>query len=122
VSSAKVAVAAGVKPAALITRQGTAPKLTATSALTSKQPARVAAKKTAKKARHKAVAKAKAKPTPAQNQSVAKSNPSPIHPLSNAPAPAASGKTASPAPPANGTVAVKPGGKPSPAIAKGEHP
>jgi cell division protein FtsQ len=122
VSSAKVAVAAGVKRAALITRQGTAPKLTATSALTSKQPARVAAKKTAKKARHKAVAKAKAKPTPAQNQSVAKSNPSPIHPLSNAPAPAASGKTASPAPPANGTVAVKPGGKPSPAIAKGEHP
>jgi cell division protein FtsQ len=121
-SSAKVAVAAGVKPAALITRQGTVPKLTATSALTSKPPARVVAKKTAKKARHKAVAKAKAKPTPAQNQSVAKSNPSPIHPLSTAPAPAVSGKTASPAPPANGTAAVKPGGKPSPAIAKGEHP
>ncbi len=124
--SAKVAVAAGVKPAALITRQLTAPKLTATSALTSKAPTKVVAKKTAKRAHRKAMAKAKPKPgaTLAKNQSVAKSNrslvPSPPAPTTSAPA--ASGKTTSPAPPATGTVAVKPGNKPSPAIAKGEHP
>ena len=125
-SSAKVAVAAGVKPAALITRQVTAPKLTATSALTSKPPARAIAKKTAKRAHHKVAAKAKPKPakTLAQNQSVAKSSPPPVHPPSTASMPTSttSGKTALPAPPATGIVAVKPGSKPSPAIAKGEHP
>jgi cell division protein FtsQ len=122
-SSAKVAVAAGVKPAALITRQVTAPKLSATSALTSKRPTKVVAKKAARKARHKAVAKAKPKPgtTLAQNQGVVKSpvqSPAAV----SASAPAASGKTTSPVSAATGAVAVKPGSKPSPAIAKGEHP
>ena len=126
VSSAKVAVAAGVKPAALITRQVTPPKLTATSALTSKPATKVVAKKATRRAHHKVAAKAKSKPTAmlAQNQGVAKSSSSPVQSPAapSTSAPAASRKTTLPAPPATGMVAVKPGSKPSPAIAKGEHP
>jgi len=125
--SAKAAVAAGMKPAALVTHQVPAPKLTATAALTSKPPTKVAAKKTAKKAHHKVAAKASPKPGPAlaQNKSVAKTGApaiqSPAAP--SASASSTSGKTTPAAPPATGTVAVTPGNKPSPAIAKGEeHP
>jgi cell division protein FtsQ len=123
-SSARVAVAAGMKPAALITRQLAVPKSTATLAPPSKP---VAAKKTAKKAHHKVVAKAPPKPTGAvaQNQSIAKSGPPPTQSLSaptaSAPAPPAPGSLGKTSPAGTtGTVVVKPGNKPSPAIAKGE--
>jgi cell division protein FtsQ len=112
--SAKVAVAAGMKPAALITHQLTAPKSAAASLPVSKPPIRVATTRKAFRKTHRKVAtKAKPKPaaTLAQNQTVAKSS---------TPAPAAAGTATSP--PATGTVAVKPGSKPSPAIAKGDHP
>jgi cell division protein FtsQ len=128
-SSAQIAVAAGMKPAALITHQVLAQKSTAVLTPASKPPAKVVAKKTAKKAHHKVTAKATpmqsapAQNPPAQNQSVAKtiapsaqsssapSAPSPTTPIKTTP------------PPSTGTVAVKPGSKPSPAIAKGEdHP
>jgi cell division protein FtsQ len=120
--SAKAAVAAGVKPAALITRQPTAPKLTATAALTSKPSAKiVASKRGVKKAHHKLAAKAKTKPhTPLlQNKAVAKSSPPPVH---SASALTTSGKATPSAPSTIGTVAAKPSNKPSPAIAKGENP
>jgi cell division protein FtsQ len=125
--SAKVAVAAGMKPAALITHQITAPKSTAALTPAAKPPAKVAGKKTVKRAHHKAPAKAASKPGTAiaQNTNVTKSNPlatqSPSAPTT--PAPATSGKTTPAASPVTGTVAVKPGNKPSPAIVKGEeHP
>jgi cell division protein FtsQ len=123
--SAKVAVAAGVKPAALITHQATAPKSAAASIPASKLPAKVAAtKKSFRKAHRKVAARVKPKPaaTLAQNNSVA--NPAPVHSPSalNTSAPAITAQTSSPVPPATGTVAVQPGSKPSPAIAKGEHP
>src|SRR5277367_216667 len=127
-SSARVAMAAGMTPAALITRQVSAPTTTGTAALTSKPPANVVVKKT-KKPHNKVAAKAQPKPGPplAQNQSVAKSNPPAAQspsalatPAASTSAATASGKT-TPAPlPGTGTVAVKPGNKPSPAIAKGE--
>jgi cell division protein FtsQ len=127
VVSAKAAVAAGMKPAALITRQVPAPKSAATSAATSTPSTKVATKKSVKKAHHKVVAKAqpKAGPPLAQNQSMAKTNPPAAQ---SSPAPTTAPTTplvkATPAAPsAAGTVAVKPGSKPSPAIAKGEdHP
>jgi cell division protein FtsQ len=124
--SAKAAVAAGMKPAALITRQVPAQKSTASLTQTPKSPTKAVAKKTVKKTHHAAAAKAPAKPgtTSAQNQSVAKASP-PVPQSSStqtAPAqttstPSTSGKTT---PASTGTVAVKPGNKPSPAIAKGE--
>jgi cell division protein FtsQ len=126
--SAKAALAAGMKPAALITHEVPAPK-TATNALTpaSKPLTKVAAgKKTARKAHHKVAAKA---PKPgaalAQNKRIAKSNsPDPSAQNTSAPGaagPGTSGKTTSP--PAKGNVSAIPGNKPSPAIAKGEeHP
>ena len=117
VSAAKVAFAAGVKPAALITRQSTPPKLTATAALTSKPVAKTVAKKTSKKAHRKTTVKTKARPAPAhgQTQNIAKSNVQPVQPVSTTsqPPPASSTST--------GTVTPKPGSKPSPAIAKGDH-
>jgi cell division protein FtsQ len=129
--SAKEALAAGMKPAALITHEVAAQK---TSAPAFKPPAEVAAKKkTAKKAHHKVAAKAKPVAAPSENKNVAKFNPPAIQsataqvpqaaPSQSKPAPSTSGKTTTSAPPATGTVAVKPGSKPSPAIAKGEeHP
>ncbi|MGA8490442.1 MAG: FtsQ-type POTRA domain-containing protein [Terriglobales bacterium] len=133
-SSAKIAMAAGMKPAALITRQVPTQKLA--SALSPASPTKAAAKKRAKKPHHKVTARAKPKPSaPAHNQSVAKANP----PMTQAPSvpmpssssmpslvtssPVTSGKITPAAPSATGTIAVKPGSKPSPAIAKGEdHP
>jgi cell division protein FtsQ len=138
--SVKAAVAAGMKmkPAALITHQVPAPKSTTASSPALKLPINGAAgKKTAKKAHHKVAAKAKPKPGPplAQNKSIGNSNPlatqsrsaltmsTPATAAQEASAPSSSGKTTSSAPPVTGTVAVKPGNKPSPAIAKGEeHP
>jgi cell division protein FtsQ len=125
--SARAAMAAGMKPAVLITHQVTAPKSAAAGIPSSKPPMKVAVtKKSFRKAHRKAAAKAKPKPaaTLAQNQSLVKPNPPPVHqpsPVTTS-ASGSSGATTSPASPATGTVAVKPGGKPSPAIAKGEHP
>jgi cell division protein FtsQ len=128
-SSAQIAVAAGMKPAALITHQVLAQKSTAVLTPASKPPAKVVAKKTAKKTHHKVTAKATptqsapAQNPPAQNQSVAKSI-APSAQSSSAPsAPSPTTPIKTTPPPSTGTVAVKPGSKPSPAIAKGEdHP
>jgi len=128
-SSAQIAVAAGMKPAALITHQVLAQKSTAVLTPASKPPAKVVAKKTAKKAHHKVTAKATptqsapAQNPPAQNQSVAKSI-APTAQSSSAPsAPSPTTPIKTTPLPSTGTVAVKPGSKPSPAIAKGEdHP
>jgi cell division protein FtsQ len=126
-SSAKIAMAAGMKPAALIT-QVPMQKSTPVLAPASKPPTKAVAKKVAKKPHHKVAAKATPRqstpaqnPTP-QNQSVAKT----IAPTMQSPStpsvssPSTSVKTTPAAPPATGTVAAKPGSKPSPAIAKGE--
>jgi cell division protein FtsQ len=124
-SSAKTAMAAGMKPAAMITQ---VPAQRSTPVLSQASPTKTAAKKTVRKPRQKAAAKTTPKPAAlAQNQSVAKPNPPATQspsaqstPSSITSAPATSGKTTPAAPPATGTVAVKPGSKPSPAIAKGE--
>ncbi len=123
-SSAKIAMAAGMKPAALIT-QVPAQKSTPVLAPASKPLTKAVAKKVAKKPHHKVAAKATpaqsapAQNLSAQNQSVAKTI-APTTPSPSAPSPI---KTTPAAPPATGTVAVKPGSKPSPSIAKGEdHP
>jgi cell division protein FtsQ len=128
-SSAQIAVAAGMKPAALITHQVLAQKSTAVLTPASKPPAKVVAKKTAKKAHHKVTAKATrtqsapAQNPPAQNQSVAKSIASTAQSSSAPSAPSPTTPIKTTPPPSTGTVAVKPGSKPSPAIAKGEdHP
>ena len=128
-SSAKIAMAAGMKPAALITQ---VPAQKSTPFL-APAPTKAVAKKAARKPHHKVAAKAPAKPSaPTQNQSVAKSNPpttqlpssQSVSPTSaslpSAFATSTSIKTAPAAPPAAGTVTVKTGSKPSPAIAKGE--
>jgi hypothetical protein len=130
IASAKAAMAAGMKPAALITHQLMASKSAGALSPTSKPLTKVAAgKKTARKAHHKAAAKANPKTGAAfaQGKSTAKSN-SPANQSSSTPSTAAaalgtSGKATSSASPSTGTVAAKPGSKPSPAIAKGEeHP
>ncbi len=117
-ATAKAAVAAGMKPAALISHQVTALKpQTAISPATGALPPAVAARKKGFRARHRKVAaKVQAKPRPAPaNKSVAQAVP----PAAQARA----AKTSPPVSPATGTIAVKPGNKPSPAIAKGEeHP
>jgi len=134
--SAKAAIAAGMKPAALITHQLTAPKSSAALVAASKPPAKVAAgRKSGKKSHRKVVAKTTAKPivAAAQTKSTAKADSSsPQSPATtSAPAvaaPSTSGKTAPAAPQPTGTVVAKPvlvksGTKPSPSIAKGEdHP
>src|SRR5580693_5987569 len=128
-SSAKVAMAAGMKPAALITHQVPPPKPT-TPVVTSQPQPKFVAKKTAKKAHHKVTAKAPSKPANSQwqTQSLAQTNLSPTQSPSthSTPAPSTSAPTTTktnPAPPATGTVMTKPGSKPSPAIVKGEdHP
>jgi cell division protein FtsQ len=123
--SAKAALAAGMKPAALIMREVTTQKSSVPALKLRAEGA--AKKKTAKRAHHKVAVKAKAHAARPQGKSVAKSNPVAIPsvttPASGAPTQSPSGKTVLPAQQASGTVAVKPGNKPSPAIAKGEeHP
>jgi cell division protein FtsQ len=129
--SVKAAVAAGMKPAALITHQLTSPKSNATLIRAAKPPAKVAAsKKSVRRAqRRMAAAKAKAKTAAAlaQNKSMTKPNSPAAQVPSATPAPVPSvsstaGKTTPAAPPPTGAVVTKPGNKPSPAIAKGEHP
>ncbi len=117
--SAKAAVAAGVKPAALITHQLTAPKSAAALTPAAKPLAKATS---AKKAARKAHRKIAAKGTSAQIKSMARSG-SPVTQSASAPAaPSTAGKT-TPAQPATGTAVVKPSNKPSPAIVKGEdHP
>jgi len=124
-SSAKIAMAAGMKPAALITQ---VPAQKSSPVLAPAAPTKAVAKKAARKPHHKVAAKAiprqstPAQNPSAQNQSVAKTiTPTMQSPsAASATAQAASGKTTPSAPPATGTFAVKPGSKPSPAIAKGE--
>jgi cell division protein FtsQ len=121
--SAKAALAAGMKPAALIVHELTLPK-SSSAAPAFKPSAQVAAKKKeAKRARHKGAVKAKPSAAHLQAKNVAKSN---LGASQSASAQTTSGqgtgKTTA-APPATGTVVAKPGNKPSPAIAKGEeHP
>jgi len=126
--SVKAALAAGMKPAALITHEIATPKSNAPKDLAVTPPTEVPAKKKAAKKVHRKVAP-KATPKPgavvAQNKSAAKSSPPETQPPSapTTSAPATSGKTTPAASPVTGTGAVKPGSKPSPAIAKGEeHP
>jgi cell division protein FtsQ len=128
--AAKAAVAAGVKPAALITRLGTSPK-TATTMTPALKSADVASrKKTVKRSHHRVAAKGKTKPdaAPSQNKSVAHATSLPVQsphtPATTAQAPSSKQMSASATPPSVTTIgAVKPGNKPSPAIAKGEaHP
>ena len=107
--SVKAAMAAGMKPAALITHQLTAPKPAAVLTDSAKPPAKIAAGKKAVKKHRKVVAKAAPKPDTAlaQNKNTSKPDPSPNSTPSATP----------------GTAAAKTGNKPSPAIAKGEdHP
>jgi cell division protein FtsQ len=127
--AAKAAVAAGVKPAALITRVGTSPKAaTVSPALKSAEVA--SRKKAVKKSHHGVAAKGKTKPDAAspQNQSVAHSVGLPVQaphtPATTAQAPSSMPLPASATPPPVTTIGtVKTGNKPSPAIAKGEaHP
>jgi cell division protein FtsQ len=129
--SVKAAVAAGMKPAALITHQLTSPKSNAMLIRAAKLPAKVAAsKKSARRAqRRMAAAKAKAKTAAAlaQNKSMTKPNSPAAQVPSATPAPVPSvsstaGKSTPAAPPPTGAVVTKPGNKPSPAIARGEHP
>jgi cell division protein FtsQ len=124
-SSAKIAMAAGMKPAALITREVPVQKSAAALSQPAKPPAKVVAKRTAKKPRRKLAAKATpTQSASAQSQSATKiaapaaqSLSAPTATVSNT-----SGKTTATTP-ATGTVAVKSGSKPSPAIARGEdHP
>lgn len=122
--AAKAAAAAGVKPAALITRLGAGPVAPAL-----KLNAEVAAgkRKTIRKTHHKVAAKAKAKPVAASQQvkSVTKaSGPPLVSPPAQQPATSTKQLSATATSPADaGTTAVKSGNKPSPAIAEGEaHP
>jgi cell division protein FtsQ len=116
-AAARAAVAAGVKPAALITHQVSGPKPpSAIPPLTAAKPAIAARRKSVRAGHRRAATKSKAKSAPVlATRSVA--------PLSPPAAQAASPKPSSPALSAAGTITVKPGNKPSPAIAKGEeHP
>src|ERR1700733_5339163 len=105
VLSVKAAMAAGMKPAALITRQVTAAKPVAVLTDSAKPPAKIAASKKSVKKNHRKVAvKVAPKPSTALAQ-IKTSKPD----SSTAPTP----------PTAPRTAAAKPGNKPSPAIAKG---
>jgi cell division protein FtsQ len=107
--SVKAAMAAGMKPAALITHQVTAPKPAAALSDSGKPTAKIAGKKSVRKNRRKVATKAVPKPGAAIAQNKSTSKPD----YSSTPTPSA----------APGTITAKPGNKPSPAIAKGEdHP
>ena len=112
--SAKVAASAGVKPAALITHQTPGTRQAVPSTVASKSSV-AATRKSSKKSHHKATAKAKPAAAHTQTESVAKASPPPVQAPSSTPTPAPKATA-----PTAGTVAVKPGSKPSPAIAKGE--
>jgi cell division protein FtsQ len=123
--SAKAALAAGMKPAALIVHELTLPKSNSPATPAFKPSTQVAAKKKdAKRAHRKVAVKAKTGAAHLQAKNTAKSKPTAIK---SAGAPPTSlqgtGNTATAAPLATGTATTKPANKPSPAIAKGEeHP
>ena len=118
--SAKAALAAGMKPAALIVHELTAPKSSSAPAVKPSTP--VAAKKKDKRAHRKVAAKAKTVAAQLQTKSAAKSNPVASQ-SGGGQATSVQGSEKTAASPAAGTVGAKPGNKPSPAIAKGEeHP
>jgi cell division protein FtsQ len=128
--AAKAAVAAGVKPAALITRAGATSKAAASVAPALKSAVEVASKKKfAKRPHHKTTANAQARPKAAAPfKSVSNFTHSPVQTASAATttqvttSTKTTSVTATP-PPEAGIAAAKPGSKPSPAIAKGEtHP
>ena len=117
-SAAKAAVAAGVKPAALVTRElSHAPSAAVPVAPVATKPAPkpVPIRTKAKRAHHRrpGVRKASIK-SPISSATVANKSGQP-----GVPAPAGTTKTSSPPPAANAGVA-KPGSKPSPAIPKGQ--
>jgi cell division protein FtsQ len=118
--SAKAALAAGMKPAALIVHELTLPKSSSAANPSLKPPPQISAKKKdARRAHHKVAVKAK--PAHLQAKSAAKLNPGASQSASaQTTSFSGTGKTTTPA---TGTAAAKPGNKPSPAIAKGEeHP
>jgi cell division protein FtsQ len=118
--SAKAALAAGMKPAALIVHELTAPKSSSTPAVKPSTP--VAAKKKDKRAHRKVAAKAKTVAAHLQAKSAAESNPVASQ-SGGGQAASVQGSEKTAASPAAGTVVAKPGNKPSPAIARGEeHP
>ena len=123
--SAKAALAAGMKPAALIVHELTLPKSSSAATPVFKPSTQIAAKKKdAKRAHRKVAVKAKTGAAHLQAKNTAKSKPTAIK---SAGAPPTSvqgtGNTATAAPLATGTATTKPANKPSPAIAKGEeHP
>jgi len=118
-SAAKKAMAAGVKPAALISHVAVLPKPPPTASATpAKTPLKPATKRTVvRKRRNKAAAKrAKAKAKPS-------ASPAPKSVAKPVPPQGAEGKPSSVAPPKTMSDAVKGAKKPSPAIAKEqEHP
>jgi len=120
--SAKAALAAGMKPAALIVHELTVPKSNSAAAPVLKPSTQVAAKKKdARRAHHKVAVKAK--PAHLQVKNAAKSNPAASQSASAQTTVQGSGKITTAAAPSTGAVVAKPGNKPSPAIAKGEeHP
>jgi len=120
--SAKAALAAGMKPAALIVHELTVPKSNSIPA--SKPSTQVAAKKKdARRSRHKVAVKAKPGAAHLQDKNAAKSSAGASQSASAQTTVQGTGKTTTAAPPPTGTVPTKPGNKPSPAIAKGEeHP
>jgi cell division protein FtsQ len=118
--SAKAALAAGMKPAALIVHELTLPKSSSAANPSLKPPPQVAAKKKdARRAHHKVAVKPKS--AHLQAKSAAKFNLGASQSASTQTTSVqGTGKTTTPA---TGTAAAKPGNKPSPAIAKGEeHP
>jgi cell division protein FtsQ len=120
--SAKAALAAGMKPAALIVHELTLPKSSSAVNPSLKPPPQVAAKKKdTRRAHHKVAMKAKPGAAHLQARNAAKSNLGASQSVSaQTTSVQGTGKTTTPA---TGTVAAKPGNKPSPAIAKGEeHP
>jgi cell division protein FtsQ len=127
---AKAAAAAGVKPAALITRAGASPKAATVVMPAVKSVAAANRKKSSKKWHHGAVAKGKTKPDAGstQNKSLAHSTAPPVQsphaPPMTAPVTSSTQMSAKATPPSEtASGALKPGSKPSPSIAKGEaHP
>jgi len=124
-SAARAAMAAGVKPAALVGHEPATTKSQTAVAVThppAKPAVKPAAKKKVARVRHRKPALKRAAAIKHERSSTGQDHrifgpPAPTQPTPNA-APPATPKTNSAAAPAN--VAVKPGSKPSPAIPKGQ--
>jgi hypothetical protein len=123
--SAKAALAAGMKPAALIVHELTVAKSSSHAAPALKPSTQVAArKKDAKRAHRKVAVKARPSAAHLRDKSAAKASRVSMQSASVQNAPVqATPTTTNAASPATGAGVTKPGTKPSPAIAKGEeHP